>query len=42
MLVHELMTLDPACCTPETKISDAARVMAEMDCGAIPVCDASR
>jgi CBS domain-containing protein len=34
---RELMTADPACCTPEQAIQDAARLMQECDCGCIPV-----
>jgi len=37
MKVTELMTPDPACCTPQTKLTDVARMMAENDCGEIPV-----
>jgi CBS domain-containing protein len=31
------MTRDPACCTPDTSLVDAARLMVERDCGALPV-----
>lgn len=31
------MTSEPACCTPETRAEDAARLMREHDCGVIPV-----
>ena len=27
MKVNELMTPDPACCTPQTKLTDVARMM---------------
>ena len=37
MKVNDLMTPDPACCTPQTKLTDVARMMAENDCGEIPV-----
>lgn len=37
MTVQEIMTRDPQCCTPETKIQRVARMMVECDCGAIPV-----
>jgi CBS domain-containing protein len=37
MNVSQLMTPDPACCTPTTTIQDVARLMLEHDCGEIPV-----
>ncbi len=37
MLVKDLMTSDPACCTPDTKLQDVAKLMVENDCGCIPV-----
>ena len=37
MLVKEIMTEEPICCTPDTSIAEAARLMAEFDCGEIPV-----
>jgi CBS domain-containing protein len=33
------MTRNPVCCTPDTSVADAARMMAERDCGALPVVD---
>jgi CBS domain-containing protein len=33
----ELMTANPACCTPEQTVREAARFMREHDCGCIPV-----
>ena len=39
MDVRKLMTADPACCTPTTPLRDVARMMAENDCGEIPVVD---
>jgi len=33
------MTKQPTCCTPETSLESVARMMAECDCGAIPVVD---
>lgn len=38
----ELMSPNPACCTPETSIREAARLMREHDCGCLPVQDAER
>jgi CBS domain-containing protein len=37
MLVKDIMTVDPVCCTPDTKLEKAAQLMLEYDCGAIPV-----
>ena len=37
MKARELMTAQPACCTPDETVGDAARLMKEHDCGCIPV-----
>lgn len=37
MEVKDIMTPDPACCTPDTPLPEAARLMVENDCGEIPV-----
>lgn len=37
MKVKELMTPDPTCCTPETSLEAVARLMVDVDCGALPV-----
>jgi CBS domain-containing protein len=37
MKARELMTAQPACCTPDDTVADAARLMKEHDCGCIPV-----
>jgi CBS domain-containing protein len=37
MQVKEIMTPDPACCTPNDPIERAAKLMVEYDCGEIPV-----
>jgi CBS domain-containing protein len=37
MRAKEVMTREPACCTPETRAEDVARLMREHDCGVIPV-----
>jgi CBS domain-containing protein len=37
--VRDLMTRDPQCVTPEETLQRVARLMAECDCGAIPVVD---
>lgn len=31
------MTENPACCTPETSLQEAARLMVDNDCGCLPV-----
>ena len=37
MLVKDVMTTDPACCTAETSLTDVANLMVDNDCGEIPV-----
>lgn len=37
MKVHEIMTRNPAVCTPETSLQEVARTMVGKDCGAVPV-----
>ena len=39
MKVREIMTADPAICTPDTKLNEVAKMMADRDCGEIPVVD---
>ena len=39
MRVTDIMTADPACCTEDSTLQDAARLMKENDCGEIPVVD---
>jgi CBS domain-containing protein len=39
MQVREIMTPNPACCTPNTSLQDAAKLMAEHDCGELPIID---
>jgi CBS domain-containing protein len=39
MNVSNLMTQNPQCCTADTPVRDAARMMLECDCGEIPVVD---
>ena len=41
MQVRDIMTPDPACCTPDTPLPDVARQMVDHDCGEIPVVDPS-
>lgn len=37
MHVKDIMTSDPACCTPDASLMEVARMMVEYDCGEIPV-----
>src|SRR5262245_5511367 len=37
MLVKEIMTANPACCTPDTPLREVAEMMVEHDCGEIPI-----
>lgn len=39
MQVKEIMTQNPECCTPDSTLSDVARMMEVNDCGCIPVVD---
>ncbi|MDQ4123295.1 MAG: CBS domain-containing protein [Acidobacteriota bacterium] len=39
MKVREIMTKNPACCTPDTSLQEIAQMMVENDCGCIPVVD---
>ncbi|MGE3706581.1 MAG: CBS domain-containing protein, partial [Vicinamibacterales bacterium] len=36
---RDLMTPDPACCSPHTTLDDVAKLMAQHDCGEIPIID---
>ena len=36
-LARDIMTRQPATCTPDASLFDAARLMVQNDCGAIPV-----
>jgi CBS domain-containing protein len=40
MKVQEIMTENPSCCSPESSLQDAAKLMVDCDCGEIPVVDA--
>ncbi|HSL21633.1 MAG TPA: CBS domain-containing protein [Vicinamibacterales bacterium] len=42
MKVGEIMTSNPACCTPDTSLGEVARLMVENDCGEIPVVDSQQ
>ncbi|CAN5245171.1 CBS domain-containing protein [soil metagenome] len=39
MHVREIMTADPTCCGPETSLQEVAKMMADEDCGCLPVVD---
>lgn len=39
MQTKDIMTESPACCGPDTPLSEVARMMVEHDCGEIPVVD---
>lgn len=36
---RDVMTPDPACCTPRTTLDEVAKMMIQNDCGEIPVVD---
>ncbi len=38
-LARDVMTADPACCTPHTTLDQVAKMMTQNDCGEIPVID---
>jgi CBS domain-containing protein len=40
MSIDDVMTHDPACCTPETPLREVARMMVEHNCGEIPLVQA--
>jgi CBS domain-containing protein len=40
-LARDVMTPDPVCCTPTTTLEQVAKLMAQNDCGEIPVIDSS-
>jgi CBS domain-containing protein len=40
-LARDVMTENPACCTPDTPLEQVAKLMVQHDCGEIPVIDAS-
>ena len=37
MKVKEIMTANPAVCTPDTPLQEVAKIMVGRDCGAVPV-----
>lgn len=38
-LARDVMTPDPACCSPNTTLDDVAKLMVQQNCGEIPVVD---
>lgn len=41
MNVKNIMTPNPVCCTPDSNLQDAAKMMLDNDCGCIPVVESS-
>lgn len=41
MKARELMTQEPACCTPDHTVREAAQLMRDNDCGCVPVVEDS-
>ncbi len=42
MLVKDVMTTSPVCCEPSDRLDHVANLMLVHDCGAIPVCEATK
>jgi CBS domain-containing protein len=42
MQVKDIMTKNPACCTPDTNLQEVARLMVEYDCGESPVVESKQ
>ena len=40
-LAQDVMTANPACCSPKTSLDQVARLMVQHDCGEIPVIDSA-
>ena len=40
-LARDVMTPDPACCSADTPLDQVAKMMADNDCGEIPIVDSS-
>lgn len=38
-LAREIMTREPACCSPATPLDEVAKLMLQNDCGEIPIVD---
>ncbi len=39
MKAQDVMTSNPACCSPSSTVQEAASLMVDNDCGEIPVID---
>lgn len=42
MLIKDLMTTSPTCCTPNDTVDRVAKLMLKHDCGVIPVCEGEK
>jgi len=42
MKVHDIMTSNVRCIGPDTSLREAAKLMGELDLGALPICDNDR
>jgi CBS domain-containing protein len=40
-LARDIMTPDPACCSPNATLDEVARLMVQNDCGEIPILDSA-
>ena len=38
-LARDVMTANPACCTPDTTLDQVAKMMVQNNCGEIPIID---
>jgi CBS domain-containing protein len=38
-IARDVMTADPACCTPQTTLDQVAKMMVQNNCGEIPIVD---
>lgn len=41
-LARDVMTPDPACCSPDTTLDEIAKLMVQNNCGEIPIVDSAR
>ena len=42
MKIRDIMTSNVRCITPETSLKEAAKLMSDLDVGALPICDHDR